>query len=228
MICQPCFVFSEVVVSDHTFSQDFPVYNPPSIDDEKLRREFGDAKGGNRGIRVRGVKIRGVKVRGVKVRGVKVRGVKVRGSSIDATEIDTLADQILEDFGLYESVEEIDDSEFMPIPRRISPLAPEKIGFTTKEQPTLFWYMSDAWQGKMVVKINIYSQKKPFFVTEIDGPGAEGIYKVDLSNHDVELEENVDYEWLIAIIIDSNEPSADIYTTAMIRYVKPDDTLLHV
>ena len=234
----PYFAFSEVDKKNDypQFSQDIPDYNPPIVQEEKQRREFGDAKGTNRGIRVRGIKVRGVKVRGVKMRGVKMRGVKMRGvkargvktrgTSIDSPEIASLADKILEDFGLYTQNDEINDSEILPIPRRISPLAPEQTGFTTKNQPNLSWYISDPWKGKMIVKINICRQKKPLFVTEINGPGAEGIYHVDLSEYNVRLEENIDYEWLIAIITDPDEPSADIYTTATIRYVQPEDTLL--
>jgi len=226
----PCSAFCEIdkKKDQFQFSQDIPDYNPPLVQEEKLRREFGDAKGTNRGIRVRGIKVRGVKIRGVKMRGVKTRGVKTRGTAININtpEIANLADQILKDFGLYTQNNEINDSEILPIPRRISPLAPEQTGFTTKKQPILSWYFSDPWKGKMIVKINICRQKKPLFVTEIDGPGTEGIYHVNLSEYDVSLEENIDYEWLIAIITDPDEPSADIYTTATIRYVEPENSLL--
>ena len=176
----------------------------------KQRREFGDAQGSNRGV---------------KVRGVKVRGVKVRGVSEGSESIDDLAGDLMDELGLADDEEMADHAGSCPLPKRIAPLATEYIGFSSTDQPVLLWYISDRWNKKLIVRINECGQIKPLLNTKVEAPQAEGIYKLDLSKYNIHLKPNVDYEWLIVIESDSDEHSADIYTAAMIRYVKPSQHL---
>jgi len=187
-----------------------PVYNSPIKNKGVIqRREFGDAQGANRGI---------------KVRGIKVRGIKVRGASDAPLSMDDLADDLMDEVGLADD-EDIVNPDSCPLPKRIAPLATEDIGFSSTDQPVLRWYISDRWNRKLIFRINERGKVKPLLNTKIDAPEAEGIYKLNLSKYNIRLKPNVDYEWLIVIESGSDEHSADIYTAALIRYVEPSQQL---
>jgi hypothetical protein len=105
----------------------------------------------------------------------------------------------------------------------MAPLASLQTGFTTKPQPTLWWYISSGYQSKVELTINEYGVIEPVLETHIIGPPEEGINKIDLKDFDVTLKPNVEYEWFIVIVPLPGERSADFLGSATIMYIPPDD-----
>jgi len=192
-----------------TADPELPVYIAPNPDADKRRLEAGDTDNANRGVRVRGVR----------VRGVRVRNAGTRGSN---TMSSSLTDDLSDMFDSEIKGEE--KSEFI-FPKRLAPIASEQTGFTSSNQPNLYWYISSKYKGKMEFKLNEPKVSQPLLAVNISGSPAEGIYGIKLKDYHVKLKEGIDYEWFITIITDSMERSGDIYASATIRFVEPSTSL---
>jgi hypothetical protein len=107
----------------------------------------------------------------------------------------------------------------------MSPLASQRTGFTTESQPTLRWYISGSWPGKIEFTLNESGAVEPVLETYIEGPADEGIYRISLSDYNISLKPNVEYEWFLVIVPDPEERSADFLGSATIQYIEPSDTL---
>ncbi len=111
------------------------------------------------------------------------------------------------------------------IPKRMVLLAPAHTGLTSHPQPVLRWYISDTWPGDIQFSLSVIKAENPVVETVIAGPDKEGIYQINLADHNVTLEPGVEYEWYLAIVTDPNERSGDFLTSATLKYVKPSDEL---
>jgi hypothetical protein len=107
------------------------------------------------------------------------------------------------------------------IPKYITPICPDHVGWSSKESPTLFWYISDAWPGKIAFAINEFDTLKPDPVLEISFENIqhEGVYSVNLADYDIKLKPDMEYEFFFAIILDEVERTSDILTSGAIKYV---------
>ncbi len=113
----------------------------------------------------------------------------------------------------------------IPIPSFMTPLAPEQTGLTLQSQPTLYFYISGAWPGKIEFTLNEPKAVEPVLTININGPDKEGIVMIDLADYDISLKNNVEYEWFIAIVPDPEERSGDFLGSATIKYVKPSQEI---
>jgi len=183
-----------------------PVYNPPNPNAEKQRLEAGDAEGVNRGVRVRGVRVRGVRVRSAGTRG----GLSVSSGLTD--DLSTMID--------IKQTKKETNKPIISFPKRLAPIASERTGYTSKNQPKLYWYISAPFHGPIEFKLNKPFVSKPILSVKLTGFPSEGIYGIKLADYNIELESNIEYEWFITIITDAEERSGDIYASATIKYVK--------
>ena len=208
LINQKCIASSN---NDHI--QEAPIYKSPDPNAEKRRLEAGDTDGVNRGVRVR---------------GVRVRGVRVRGGS-DSTLSHGLSDGLTDDLegilGLNPSDNKKNEAIENIFPSRLAPIASEQTGFTSINMPTLYWYISGAFNGQMEFKLNEPSISKPVLSVQLKGVPAEDIYALKLSEHNIKLKPNIEYEWFVSIITDPEERSGDIYASATIKYVEASSNL---
>ncbi len=176
----------------------------------------GLVRGPNRGL-VRGPN-RGL-VRGL-VRGEN-RGL-VRGENRGLVRGENRGLVRGENRGLVRGAEYV--QEMVPIPSRMSPLASEHTGLTTQDQPSLRFYISDPWPDDIEFALNEPEGKEPVLETFIKGPFKKGIYRINLAEYNIRLKPDIEYEWLIAVVPDPEERSADFLGSATIKYVKaPDD-----
>ncbi|KPA18411.1 membrane or secreted protein containing DUF928 [Candidatus Magnetomorum sp. HK-1] len=213
-----CISFSDncFATAEKTYDEETPIYIPPNKNAEKRRLEAGDAEGVNRGVRVRGVRVRGVRVRGVRVRS-GTRG----GDAFSSGLTDDLSDML----DIEPQKKETNETNEFPFPTRLAPIASEQTGYTSKKQPNLYWYISAPFHGPMEFKLNEPLISKPILSVKLTGFPSEGIYEIKLSDYNIELKSNVEYEWFITIITDAEERSGDIYASATIKYVEPSSSL---
>jgi len=104
------------------------------------------------------------------------------------------------------------------VPSAIVPLIPETVGLSSSPQPSLLWYISGNWHDKMEFRINAFKADEPLLDTHIPGPSSEGIYRIDLSDYNISLKPDTEYEWFLTIVFDENDRSADYFISGTVIY----------
>ncbi len=104
-------------------------------------------------------------------------------------------------------------------------LAPDHTGLTTKEQPTLYWYVSEPVSAQLEVTLindeNIDPELEQIVITTTKA----GIQSFDLSQTKAKLTLDVEYRWFVSVIADENQRSNDIVASGTIQRIKPGTAL---
>jgi hypothetical protein len=104
----------------------------------------------------------------------------------------------------------------------LSVLAPDHTGLTTKEQPSLFWFISSDTSLPVELTITDPDAAEPMLETRITPPVARGVHRVRLSEHNVRLAVGVTYQWAVTVIPDdASRRSRDILASGTIERVEP-------
>lgn len=104
-------------------------------------------------------------------------------------------------------------------------LAPEHVGLTTKEQPSLYWYQSRAARTRFEVTIMEPKAIVPVLETKFEPAGSEGVVRVNLADHNVKLKPGVEYRWTVAMVPDPDNRSKDVVASGVIKRIAPPDSL---
>ena len=104
---------------------------------------------------------------------------------------------------------------------RILALVPEHVAQTAATQPSLFWYIDGMPQEdqRLVFTLTDSQSVEPIRESDLGAPAAAGVQRIRLSEHDVELEPGVDYEWSVAIVVDPDQRSRDTIASGWIDRV---------
>jgi hypothetical protein len=102
-------------------------------------------------------------------------------------------------------------------------LAPEHTGQTVSAEPSLFWYVDAPLPEGVPLMFTLFDDTTvdPLLETELPRPERPGIQRVDLAQHGVRLERGREYEWTVALVIDSQRRSNDIVAAGWIDRVEP-------
>jgi hypothetical protein len=103
-------------------------------------------------------------------------------------------------------------------------LTPDHVGETVQEQPTLYWYLSESTDRKLVVTITKDGDADP--VLESVLPSTAGIGKLSLAEKNIKLEQDVEYQVTFALITDEKNRSDDVCASGIIKRVKPPEALV--
>lgn len=98
-------------------------------------------------------------------------------------------------------------------------LAPEDVGLTTQEQPSLFWYQSKPAKAKFELTLLQENKAKPLVQVTAERSMTAGIQRVRLSDHGVKLSRGVEYQWVVALITDPDNRSSDLVASGMIKRI---------
>jgi hypothetical protein len=101
----------------------------------------------------------------------------------------------------------------------IAALAPNHVGLSIQEQPTLYWYLSRNAKYPLEFAISEESSVNPLMVKRIAMPERGGIYAIRLKEHDLHLQTGVTYRWFVAVVPDPERRSKDILAGGMIKRV---------
>ncbi|MFQ5774397.1 MAG: DUF928 domain-containing protein [Kiloniellaceae bacterium] len=107
----------------------------------------------------------------------------------------------------------------------VTVLAPESTGLTSRESPTLYWYVSRAPTRQVEFALIRDDWIEPVAEVTLGRPAAGGIAGVSLSELGVRLEPGVLYEWSIALVKNPLSRSTDIVTSATLLLRAPDGGL---
>lgn len=99
-------------------------------------------------------------------------------------------------------------------------LAPDEIGVTTQEQPSLFWYQSKPAQAKFELTLLQESKVKPLIQIQVERSTKAGIQRLKLSDHGAKLTPGVEYQWVVALVTDPENRSSDLVASGVIKRVE--------
>jgi hypothetical protein len=99
-------------------------------------------------------------------------------------------------------------------------LAPDDVGLTTQEQPSLFWYQSKPAKAKFELTLLEENKAKPVVQVTEERSVKAGIQRVRLSEHKVKLVPGVEYQWVVALVTDPENRSSDLVASGVIKRVE--------
>lgn len=106
----------------------------------------------------------------------------------------------------------------------VSVLAPDHLGFTIKEQPSFYWYLSSLTDYPIEFTLIENRAIKPAVEKRIPCPAKPGIQEFSLADlGDVRLKKGYKYKWYVAVILDENHRSKDIIAGAEVELKSPSE-----
>lgn len=100
-------------------------------------------------------------------------------------------------------------------------LAPDDVGTTTQEQPSLFWFQSKPVDARFELTLLQEKTIKPLIHVKMDHASKAGIQRLKLSDHGVKLIPGVEYQWVVALVTDPDNRSTDLVASGAIKRVVP-------
>jgi hypothetical protein len=104
-------------------------------------------------------------------------------------------------------------------------LAPDHLGYTTLEQPTLYWYLAEPTTTRLDFTLRDETSVEPLVEVRLAAPAQGGIQSLRLADHGVRLEPGVLYVWFVTLVTDPERRSKDFAMGAWISRRAPDATL---
>ena len=97
-------------------------------------------------------------------------------------------------------------------------LAPDHVGLTVKEQPTLNWYMSKPSSMRFEFMLIDDEGIEPLLELTLDSSKLkQGVQSLNLADHGVKLKPGVQYQWSVVLIPEEGHRSNDIISSGMIE-----------
>lgn len=104
-------------------------------------------------------------------------------------------------------------------------LAPDDIGTTTLEQPSLFWFQSKPGDAKFELTLLQENKVKPLVQVKVERSTKAGIQRLKLADHAVKLTPGVEYQWVVALVTDADNRSKDLVASGVIKRIEPTPEL---
>ena len=102
----------------------------------------------------------------------------------------------------------------------LSVLAPEHTGWTNQAQPVLYWYIAKPTNIDHEIIVYDGDSVEPLLALKKSGMVTAGVHALNLADHHVQLQQNVEYEWSVSLINAPQQPSKNIVAAGTIIYVK--------
>lgn len=96
-------------------------------------------------------------------------------------------------------------------------LAPPHTGLTGKAAPTLYWWLSNDYQGPLELVVTPRDETEPLMKRRMDDTFRAGLHALDLAANDVILEPGKVYQWSVALVRDDERRSHDVVAIATIE-----------
>ncbi len=100
-------------------------------------------------------------------------------------------------------------------------LAPDHVGQTMLEQPSLYWYLTGPTRVRVEVTLIDDKQVTPVVEMPVAQPTGEGMQRLKLSDLRLALKPGVEYQWTVSLVPDSRERSNDVISGGVIKRVAP-------
>ncbi len=100
---------------------------------------------------------------------------------------------------------------------RIAVLVPDHVGLTTREQPTLAWFLSQDTDAPVELTLIADGAVEPTAVSRLRGPLHAGIHLVDLADYSARLVPGTTYDWYVALVLDPSARDSDVVAGGAIQ-----------
>jgi hypothetical protein len=105
-------------------------------------------------------------------------------------------------------------------------LVPDHVGLTANSSPKLYYVLNHAVEGVIEISIADRDSIDPLLIVRSEGGADAGLHALDLSKHDVRLEEGVLYEWFVSLPTGESNHDEDMVAGGAIRRVaEPEQAL---
>lgn len=104
-------------------------------------------------------------------------------------------------------------------------LAPDEVGITTQEQPSLFWFQSKPANARFELTLLQDNKVKPIVDVQVDRAMKAGVQRLKLADQGVKLAPGVEYQWVVALITDPDNRSKDLVASGVIKLTEPSAEL---
>lgn len=104
-------------------------------------------------------------------------------------------------------------------------LAPDEVGITTEEQPSLFWFQSKPANARFELTLLQDNKVKPIVDVQVDRATKAGVQRLKLADQGVKLTPGVEYQWVVALITDPDNRSKDLVASGVIKRTEPSADL---
>ena len=98
-------------------------------------------------------------------------------------------------------------------------LAPDHVGFTKDEQPSLFWYLSKTTSLPLEFTLIDSQAIKPMIETKLKAPAQPGVQRISLKELGIKLEPGVQYKWFITLQVGAEASSKDVVAGGTIERI---------
>ena len=98
-------------------------------------------------------------------------------------------------------------------------LAPDHVGFTKDEQPTLYWYLSKTTSLPLefsLLDTRLGVEKK---VQRLNSPAQPGVQSISLKGLEIKLEPSVQYMWYVTLVVGPKKTSKDVVVGGTIERI---------
>ena len=98
-------------------------------------------------------------------------------------------------------------------------LAPDHVGLTKDEQPSLFWYLSKPTSLPLEFTLIDTRAVKPILETRLKPPVQAGVQRISLKDFGLKLEPSVQYKWFVTMVLGPEASSKDIVAGGTIERI---------
>lgn len=105
-------------------------------------------------------------------------------------------------------------------------LVPDHLAQTSREEPTLYWYISQTTSLPIIFTLREDEAVRPILEVPLSAPKKPGIQVLRLKDYNVKIKEEIIYRWFVSVQRDKESPSQDIVTGGMIERVPFLETII--
>lgn len=100
-------------------------------------------------------------------------------------------------------------------------LAPNHVGFTIRDQPTLYWHSAQAPAGRVVFRLIAQDSATTVDERTLPESSCVGFYRFNLAGNGVTLKPETNYRWQVAIAA-ADQDTREVIAGGAIRYTTTD------
>lgn len=102
----------------------------------------------------------------------------------------------------------------------VAVVAPDHVGHTLQEQPTLYWFCSRPTKVRIELTLIDESGVVPLLETVATAEQPPGLHALSLREAGIRLQPGIDYQWSVALVPSATERSNDVLSAGAIRRVE--------
>jgi hypothetical protein len=111
----------------------------------------------------------------------------------------------------------------------LSVLAPNETGYTTREKPTIYWFVSETLTSPVELTItstaSLQDAATPALEITLQPPIAKGLHALALEAHGVVLKPGVEYQWFVAVVSNAAQRSNDVIAGGSIKRIAQSEAV---